>query len=201
MQYWDGTQWQMLSAPVFTTSSCSRATLQYLQGATNPSWNTNCTPTNSNVYLVGDTGPAGGKVFYLSDNTGLHGLEAAPVDQSTGAPWGCNGTSISGAQGTAVGTGAANTAAIVSGCSDAGIAAKIADAYVLNGYTDWFLPSKDELNLLKLKSSVVGGFALNLYWSSSEFDSTSAWLQYFSDGSQDYLSKYYALPVRAVRAF
>ena len=201
MQYWDGTQWQMLSAPVFTTSSCSRATLQYLQGATNPSWNTNCTPTNSNVYLVGDTGPAGGKVFYLSDNTGLHGLEAAPVDQSTGAPWGCNGTSISGAQGTAVGTGAANTAAIVSGCSDAGIAAKIADAYVLNGYTDWFLPSKDELNLLNLQSSVVGGFASSYYWSSSELDSNYAWYQNFYNGNLYGDYKDDPLPVRAVRAF
>ena len=115
--------------------------------------------------------------------------------------WGCYGTSIAGAKGTAVGTGAANTAAIVADCSEANTAAKIADAYALNGYTDWYLPSKDELNLLYQQKTVVGGFAKGDYWSSSEDSSSNAWLQYFSDGYQDYYDKYLTLPVRAVRAF
>ena len=156
-------------------------------------------PPNTTVRSIGDNGPAGGIVFYLTDNTGLHGLEAAPVDQVSSA-WGCYGASISG--GTAVGTGAANTAAIVAaGCAEADTAAKIADAYAVNGYTDWYLPSKDELNLLYQQKTVVGGFAYNNYWSSSEDGSSNAWVQYFDNGYQDYFDKRNTLPVRAVRAF
>ena len=101
-----------------------------------------------------------------------------------------------------MGTGAANTAAIVAGCAEANTAAKIADAYALNGYTDWYLPSKDELNLLYQQKTVVGGFAFNYYWSSSEDSSDDAWLQYFYNGLQYYSgNKGSTLPVRAVRAF
>lgn len=77
----------------------------------------------------------------------IKGLIAAPSDQGS-AKWGCPGTIIGGTN-TALGTGAANTAAILAGCSDeAGIAARLCDNLVLNGYSDWFLPSKNELNKL-----------------------------------------------------
>ena len=203
MQYWDGSQWQLLAAPVLTGTGCTFATIQYLKNAASPSWKTDCSPVppNSTAFNIGDTGPAGGKVFYLTDSSGHHGLEAAPVDQAS-APWGCYFTAISGAQSTAVGTGAANTAAIVAGCVEAGTAAKVAEAYTLNGYTDWYLPSLGELNLLYAQKSVVGGFANYSYWSSSEYDSGSAWNQSFSNGSQSISPiKYYSLAVRAVRAF
>lgn len=119
------------------------------------------------VYAIGDTGPAGGKVFYITDG-GLHGLEVAPADQSGGAEWGCYGTLIAGADGTAVGTGAQNTADILAGCSEAGRAASIADEYTLGEYDDWFLPSRDELNLLYQQRSELGGFTTNAYWSSTQ---------------------------------
>ncbi|MCP4273669.1 MAG: DUF1566 domain-containing protein, partial [Gammaproteobacteria bacterium] len=154
---------------------------------------------DGDIYAIGEDGPAGGKVFYITDG-GLHGLEAAPVDQASGA-WGCYGTTISGADGTAVGTGAQNTADILAGCSDAGTVAEIADAYTLGGYNDWFLPSKDELNELYLQKDVVGGFASGFYWSSSELNSSNAWLQDFSSGLQYNSNKGNALGVRAVRAF
>ena len=152
------------------------------------------------AFHIGDNGPAGGKVFYVSD-AGLHGLEAAPADQSSGAVWGCLGTTISGANSSARGAGAANTAAIVAGCAEANTSAKIADAYALNGYTDWYLPSQDELNLLYQQKTVVGGFANSNYWSATESGSNVAWGQYFNSGYQLNLHKGLTLPVRAVRAF
>jgi len=152
------------------------------------------------TYAIGDTGPAGGIVFYITDG-GLHGLEAAPADQSSGAAWGCYGTNIAGADGTAVGTGAQNTADIVAVCFDSGIAAKIAHNYTLNGYNNWFLPSKGELNLLYLQKVVVGGIAGDGYWSSSERSIYFAWYLSLDDGGQYGYLKDDLLRVRAVRAF
>ena len=154
---------------------------------------------DSVTYKIGDTGPSGGIVFYVTDG-GLHGLEAARNDQSSGAQWGCEGTRA-GADGSAVGSGAPNTADILSRCATNGIAARLAHNYQLNGYTDWFLPSKDELNLLYQQRAVVGGFSSYLYWSSSEDDSNDAWYQYFSNGVQGGGYKPTPLRVRAVRAF
>ena len=68
-------------------------------------------------------------------------------------------------------------------------------------YGDWYLPSKVELNLLYNQKIVVGGFANNLYWSSTEFSSTIAWGQYFVNGFQYYHDKSSTDRVRAVRAF
>jgi hypothetical protein len=169
-------------------------------------------------YNVGDTGPAGGFVFYVTDG-GLHGLEAAPVDQSTGT-WGCDGVDVSGAVDTDIGTGAQNTDAIVSfGCNvDSPDAALAATGYELNGYSDWFLPSKDELNLMwtnladsdgdssnsgPADPNNVGGFASIVYWSSSQSDSGNAWSQSFVIGNQYGASDrgYTGGGVRAVRAF
>ena len=204
MQYWDGSQWKMLSAPVFTSDACIVGKLQFLKNASSPSWDTNCTPTSTKSYHIGDTGPAGGIVFALLDNSGIHGLEAAPFDQSDSAIWGCVGSSITVTKGTAVGDGAANTAAIVEGCSDLNTAAKIADAYELNGYTDWFLPSLDELALLFGKMSVVGGFGDTWYWSSSESDADYAWNFCLCNGgyqSPTGYKTYNTVRVRAIRYF
>jgi hypothetical protein len=144
----------------------------------------------------------GGIIFYI-DGTGQHGLIAATSDQSTGAQWGCNGTSIPGTS-TGIGTGQANTTLIVNGCSTAGIAARICNDLVLNGYSDWFLPSKDELNLMYTQRTTIGGFAVDYYWSSSEYDANYAWSQVFTNGYQSnypYTKIYSAFYVRAVRAF
>jgi hypothetical protein len=152
------------------------------------------------AYEIGDTGPAGGIVFYIS-NHGFHGFEAAPQDQSTSAQWGCDGTLIAGADGTAVGNGAQNTTDILAGCSEIGIAARIAGNYSLNSHDDWFLPSKDELNLLYQLRDVVGGFASDGYWSSTEYNSGLVWIQFFSSSLQAREPKHGTLRVRAVRAF
>ena len=129
-----------------------------------------------------------------------HGLIAAPSDQGT-AQWGCNGTVIPGADGTAIGTGAQNSIDIINGCSDVGIAARLCGDLVLGGYSDWYLPSKDELFKFYLNKAVIGGFAnSSSYWSSTEYSNTRAWVQYF-EGFQYRDYKNYGLRVRAVRAF
>lgn len=150
-------------------------------------------------FAVGDTGPAGGKVFYSTDG-GLHGLEVAPADQIS-APWECDGATINGADGTAVGTGAQNTVDILACCADTGIAASIAATYMFNGFDDWFLPSKGELDLLYQKNAVESVFAYPYYWSSTKFGSALAWFNSFSDGLHFVNFRTATLGVRAVRAF
>ena len=167
---------------------------------------------NSEV-KIGDT-YAGGLVFWLDGNGG--GLIAAPSDQSGAAEWGCYGT-IMGANGTAIGTGYQNTIDIVNAnCSPYfsgnSIAADICANLTLGGYSDWFLPSKDELN--EMYSNIGQGNALGLgnvggfadsdsdYMSSTEIDAYNAWCQYFNNnGLQDYHDKIMTTYVRAVRAF
>ena len=141
----------------------------------------------------------GGIIFYI-DGTGQHGLIAASSDQSSGVNWGCYGILIGGTR-TAIGTGQANTTAIINGCSTAGIAARICDDLVLNGYIDWFLPSEDELNQMYIQKTIIGGLANGSYWSSSEDNVNYAWSLYFNDGSQYNDSKNFIYYVRAVRAF
>ena len=65
--------------------------------------------------------------------------------------------------------------------------------------TGWRLPTKNELNEMYKKRDVVGGFANYLYWSSTEHDCSSAWLQSFGYGTQYSSSKYSKFSVRAVR--
>ena len=152
----------------------------------------------------------GGIVFYVTDG-GTHGLIAATVDQSTGIRW-FNGTyKGTGATGTAIGTGLANTNSIISsqGETTTSYAAGLARAYAGGVYTDWYLPSKEELNLMYINIGKgasspnynIGGFASNYYWSSTENDRTNAWSQHFSTGNQNSTTKNYTLYVRAIRAF
>lgn len=160
---------------------------------------TNTTTATTSTLTIGKN-YGGGVIFYL-DNVGQHGLVAAGSDQSTGVEWGCDGVSIIGAQGTTVGTGDGNTMAIVAGCSTAFIAARICDDLILNGYSDWFLPSKDELNLMYEQKNVIGGFSLSDYWSSSDIDNNDAWAQIFADGTQVNSAKTSTGWVRSVRRF
>lgn len=142
---------------------------------------------------------AGGVVFHV-DGTGEHGLVVAASDQGS-YPWGCQGTSIP--TGTAVGTGATNTAAIVASCGESSTAARVADALVLNGYDDWFLPSGDELGLIytNLYAQGLGAWSGG-YWSSSQSDASDSVRQAFDSwGGVIWDRKSRSNPVRAVRAF
>ncbi|HZV71063.1 MAG TPA: DUF1566 domain-containing protein [Saprospiraceae bacterium] len=135
----------------------------------------------------------------------VHGLIVASEDQApgSGAPWGCSGTNIPGAAGTAIGTGNQNTIDIITGCVTTLIAARDCSNYVTEGYSDWYLPSKDELNKLYLNQAAIGNLSGGFYWSSSEFSAGNAWTQDLSAGAgtvanQSKSSSYY---VRAVRSF
>ncbi|KAF0194989.1 MAG: hypothetical protein FD166_3229 [Bacteroidetes bacterium] len=131
----------------------------------------------------------------------FHGLIATPGNQTAGSPWGCYGSSITGADGTAFGTGIQNTIDIMAGCAETGIAARICGDLVLNGFSDWYLPSIDELNKLYLNRAVIGGFVNTAYWSSSETDPNNAWLLNFVTSAQLSIGKFNNNYVRAVRAF
>ncbi|MBE3140295.1 MAG: InlB B-repeat-containing protein, partial [Thermoplasmata archaeon] len=163
------------------------------------------------------TGPAGGLIFYINPNyvtDGWRYLEAAPSDQSTGIQWYNGSFTTTGATGLVLGTGSANTTTIITsqGATAISYAAGLARAYTGGSKTDWFLPSKDELDKMwiNLKKGTdensdtytpVGGFVKNFYWSSSEDSFYLAWHQNFGSGNQNYDSKGNTFRVRAVRAF
>ena len=146
---------------------------------------------------------------YVAGQT--HGLIAATADQTAyegdGIQWATEpywSTSVPGTS-TDLGSGAANTNAIIAqNGAGATYAAGLARAYAGGGYSDWYLPSWDELNKLYLQRVAIGGFdttTFPYYWSSSESDAVEAWFQYFGDGGKDFSVKDGTIRVRAVRAF
>ena len=146
-----------------------------------------------------------------------HGLIVATSDQNSGIRWYNNNEPTgliiytnTGARGTAIGTGLANTNTIIAsqGATATSYAAGLARAYTGGGYTDWYLPSKDEIYKLYLLYTAIEGFVYisslldgYWYWSSTEFDDSSAWFQYFDDGFQAIAGKEAGMAVRAVRSF
>jgi len=134
---------------------------------------------------------------YVENET--HGLIAAPSIIGR-ANWGCSGSFIR-ATATAIGTGPANTADIVAFCSEERFAARVCNDLNRNGYSDWYLPSKDELNKLYLNRAAIGDFATERYWSSTEIDDMAAWTQDFRNGLQEDSDKFGSHRIRAVRSF
>jgi len=133
--------------------------------------------TSTPPKAVGDS-YGGGKIFYIlkSGDAGYdaniqHGLIAATSDQYTGnIPWSKN-TIFIGNTSQLIGSGLANTTRIISLQGNTGnYAAKIARDYISNGYSDWYLPSVNEMKELIAQRAIVGGFTLNsYYWTSSEY--------------------------------
>jgi TolB-like protein len=169
--------------------------------------------TPGKTYNIGDFGPAGGHVFYDKGifSNGWRYLEAAPVETEvmTGQ-WGLNNINLGGT-GTAVGSGKRNTELIVERLrqrGESGSAAQLCVSLNFDGFTDWFLPSKDELDLMykNLKQRGLGNFNDTYYWTSSERSNTGIWMQTFSNGAIDgnttnksFSNSQY--PIRAIRQF
>lgn len=169
----------------------------------------------------------GGLIAYLNTTTGT-GLIAAAIDQSAGMQWTLPAyqSILIGGSAQSTTDGALNTTAIINQTGQSvgppntvtsDYAAGLCRNYTGGGYTDWYLPSKDELNYLweNLADSDgdndntgpsdpnnLGGFALYDYWSSTEVDNGTAWGQFFVNGYQNFfLVKNATNYVRAVRAF
>ena len=156
--------------------------------------------------MIGDF-REGGIVIWV-DDTGQHGLVCDLNDYA--AIWGCNGTEIVGADSLTVGSGLQNTEDILATCQTAGIAARVANDLVAQEYSDWYLPSKEELKYIWLNSFIIsersialgGGGLDSYYWSSSEYDADHSWCWDLKFGADDHsYSKETPARVRAIRTF
>ena len=162
----------------------------------------------SGNYKIGDFGPAGGIIFYDKGvfSAGWRYLEAAPAETEFTAQWGAYNQNVTDTA-AGVGFGKRNTEKIIERLrqlGESGRAAQLCASLDFDGFKDWFLPSKDELDLMykNLKQKGLGGFSNNnWYWSSSQYNNNNAWSQSFGDGRQYHYDKNYTYSVRAVRAF
>lgn len=149
---------------------------------------------------VGDAFEGG--IVVLVDVTGRHGLIAARQGSNYDTIWGCKGVSVPGTK-TEIGSGMANTKAIMKVCSTDGIASRWADQLSKDGFSDWYLPSKDELTeMYKQKNAVILNDVMR--WSSSEADANTAWALSFDAAGNAVpvvMDKDSKLGVRAMRAF
>ena len=126
----------------------------------------------------------GGILFY----SGITVLIAATEDIIILLYWDNFKNAVSGTS-TSLGSGVTNTTEIISVCTgNTMTAAYVCSNYSFSGYTDWFLPSKDELNQMYIQKDVIGGFDENInYWSSSQNMPETAWIQFFLNGIQSEL--------------
>ncbi|MEM9824366.1 MAG: hypothetical protein AAF985_24990 [Bacteroidota bacterium] len=163
----------------------------------------------------------GGVIFFVDTDElydGIEGFVAAIEDQSTGTEWGCLNSNIANLEdvtscadnceqpepeetvsGTRVGDGPRNTSAILAGCSEDAIAAKLCRDLG----SVWFLPSRGELTLMSLTlcSNDFGDCMGVTYWSSTEFNEDRAWRHFMGNGYHDVDNKDGIAHVRAIRAF
>ena len=144
------------------------------------------------IFQSGDPG-------YVAGQT--HGLIAAVADQGR-EKWFEGTYTLIGASGEALGTGSANTTKIITNQGNTGTyAAKICRDYAGGGYLDWYLPSRLELYKLYQNKVAIGGFAGNLYWTSTEFEYNFILFRSFNDDFEEGYNVNGWLYIRPVRSF
>jgi len=157
----------------------------------------------------------GGVIFWVNaaNNQGL----VCDINNQDVTSWSCSNYVNTSATGTAIGSGSANTLAIISNsCTSSNGAANVISALSLNGYDDWFLPSKEELDEMYLNRDVIdatsalqGGSDIEnpasplSLWSSSQSanDFNKAWALQFVNASGNDVTKTVILTSRAVRSW
>jgi hypothetical protein len=233
-----GVSFSTTTGRITGTPTVTQTATTYTITATNTSGSTTATFTltvvrtcaNGGECIVGDTGPGGGIVFYVSAanftstgsdcNTTCRYLEAATSDQGAfGDSWCSNITSLLGVTATGIGSGMSNTTTADLTCTSGRI--QTSADYTNNGKTDWHLPSKDELNqMCKWQRGLewvsnatrcsggtrntgpgASGFADEDYASSSELNATEMATQAFLNGDQGGSTKGWRAKARPVRAF
>jgi hypothetical protein len=171
------------------------------------------TPTPSRIVLTLNQSYQGGIIVYIlqSGDTGYddnvqHGLIMETTDVGgLNTYWGCQGTNITGTT-SSIGSGQANTTAIVNQCATVDIAARLCDNKSSGGYSDWYLPSKDEWFQISGAQSLGLIPAANLsdtnrYWTSTQYNANEAWYQSVNDVSTTATKQSNGQRARAVRSF
>lgn len=164
-------------------------------------------PKPEKIYKIGDRGPGGGFVFYDKGvfSNGWRYLEAASEEFEFSTEWGTFGKNVAGTE-FSIGNGKRNSQIILmvlKKSAETGKAVQRAADITSDALNDWFLPSKDELNLMytNLKKNNLANFKNTEYWSSSQLSENWAWCQSFKDGKQLSNQKNGNCYIRPIRAF
>jgi alpha-tubulin suppressor-like RCC1 family protein len=174
----------------------------------------NLIPNDGELPVIGSQ-YGGGTVFYILQNGDygyeegkVKGLIAFPEDKLGLKRWGDNGIYVYGTS-TSLGSGFNNTQRIVQVLDDYFLNdyAAYQSLYTIDGtYSDWYLPSRDELKIMQVNKAIIPGITPNgFYWSSSEYtenSSSKAWVIDFGTGvMRATYDKSYPHRVRPVRSF
>jgi hypothetical protein len=201
------------SSPITVSGLTNGTAYTFTVTATNANGTSAASAASNSVtplatYSIGSTGPGGGTVFYDAGSIQSWGRYLEAATSATSPAWtdatrnSLGGSTLVGTS-QGIGTGLANTNAMVAAQGGGAGAASLCKNYRGGGLSDWFLPSKDELSELYNQRAIVGGFLLDNdgYYSSSEYSNEYTWAYNFAGNYSFSYSRGAGLYARAVRAF